>query len=631
MKNQLFATTVATPAILFSTLLLGTQNVSADSVKVTDEGGLQLSITANRREQPLDQTLASVTVITRSQIENSPASSITNILSRYVEGIDLTTSGGRGKNISLFLRGGSSKQVLVLIDGVRAGSVSAGTMAWQHLSSDMIESIEIVRGPRSSLYGSEAMSGIISITTRKGKKGKWHGSASVGSNHTKSISLGTTIGSDQTSLSVNTSLLDTNGFDARNGGNTDDDGYNNKSINLKFDHKFNDKTSLAINVLQAKGVNEYDGFGSNSGYPDYTPTDSDGVDTRGDFLQQNFGVNLKTAFSKKWKSEFLVGQFKDESVNYNSQVSLADGTVNTTKSTIDTKRQQFDWKNEISLRNNKTLVLGVDHQKDKATKSGDDYTKNSRNNTGMYGELSGSAGVYDYQISLRTDDNQTFGRFNTGSLSLSKKIGNSRLTASYGTAFKAPTLNELYWPSTPFFVGNPDLQPEESKTFEVGLKTKLGKGRFNASIFQSKISNLLAYQFPTTANIKNAEIDGLELGYSRNIGALNLNTNVTLLNPRDTDSGEVLAKRAKQTLKINLDRDFGRFSMGASLLGKSKRAASFGSGLAGYGVVDLRSSYKITKNVELQLDVNNVLDKEYKTTSGYDTDGRNFMISVSYK
>ncbi len=630
MKNQLFATSVVTP-LLFSSLFI-TQFSSADSVKVVDDGGLELSITANRREQPLDQTLASVTVITRSQIENSPASFITNILSRYVAGIDITTNGGRGKNTSLFLRGGSSKQVLVLIDGVRAGSVSAGTMAWQHLSSDMIESIEIVRGPRSSLYGSEAMSGIISITTRKGKIGKWHGSASVGSDQTKSISLGTTIGNNKTNLSINTSLLDTDGFDARNGGNTDDDGYNNKSINLNFSHKFNDRTSLAVNVLQAKGVSEFDGFGSNSGFPDYAPTDSDGVDTRGDFLQQNVGIKLKTTLTNNWKTEILVGRFKDESVSYDSQVSLADGSINTTKSTFDTKRQQLDWKNELSLKNNKIFVFGVDYQKDSANKSDVDYAKNSRDNTGVYGELSGSVGANDYQVSMRTDDNQAFGRHNTGSLSLSRNFGsNSRLTASYGTAFKAPTLNELYWPSTPFFVGNPDLQPEESKTFEVGLKTNLGKGRFNANVFQSKISNLLAYQFPTTANIKKAQIDGLELGYSRNIGALNLDTNVTLLNPRDSDTGKVLAKRAKQTLKINLDRDFGKYSMGASLLGKSKRAASFGSGLPGYATLDLRSSYKISKNLEFQLAVNNVLDKEYKTTSGYDTAGRNFMLSVSYK
>ncbi len=603
----------------------------ADSVKVTDDGGLQLSITANRRVQPVDETLASVTLITRDQIENSPASSITNILSRYVAGIDLTSNGGRGKNTSLFLRGGSSKQVLVLIDGVRAGSVSAGTMAWQHLSSDMIESIEIVRGPRSSLYGSEAMSGIISITTRKGKIGKWHGSASVGSNNTKSISLGTTFGNDKTNLSINTSLLDTDGFDARNGGNTDDDGYNNKSINLNFSHRFNDKTSLAVNVLHAKGVSEYDGYGANSGFPNYTPTASDGVDTRGDFLQQNVAVKLKTAFTNNWKSEFVVGRFKDESVNYDSQVSLADGSINTSRGTIDTKRQQLDWKNELSLKNNKTLVFGVDYQKDSAKKSGGDYAKNNRDNTGVYGELSGSAGSYDYQLALRTDDNQAFGRHNTGSLSLSRNFGNnSRLTASYGTAFKAPTLNELYWPSTPFFVGNPDLQPEESKTFEIGLKTNLGKGRINASVFQSKISDLLAYQFPTTANIKKAKIEGLELGYSRNIGALKLDTNVTLLNPRDTDTGKVLAKRAKQSLKINLDRNFGRYSVGASLLGKSKRAASFGSGLPGYATLDLRSSYKVSKNLELQLDVNNVLDTEYKTTSGYDTAGRNLMLSVSY-
>lgn len=631
MNNHLSATKLAVSLVTLSTFLT-IQNASADSVQVDNAGGLELSITANRRSQPIDKTMASVTIIGRSQIERVPASSIGDILSHYVAGVDFTSNGGRGKNTSLFLRGGSSKQVLVLIDGVRAGSVSSGSMAWQHLSSDMIERIEVVRGPRSSLYGSEAMSGIISITTRQGSIGKWHGSISAGSNNTKSITLGTALGNKNTNLSINTSLLDTDGIDARNGGNSDKDGYENKSINLNFQHKFNDKTSVTVNALQAKGVSEFDGFGSNSGPPNYTPTYSDGTKTRGDFSQQNLGVKFKFLPASNWKSEVLLGQFKDESVSYDNQVSVADGTSETTTSIFDTKRQQLDWNNELSLSEGKTLVFGVDYQKDSASKSGGDYSKNSRDNTGAYGELSGAIGANSYQFSLRSDDNQAFGRHTTGSLSVSRNVGtDSRITASYGTAFKAPTLNELYWPKTPFFVGNPALQPEESKTFEVGFKTTIGKGRLNTSIFRSKINDLLAYQFPTTANINKATIDGFELEYRNNFDGLNVNTNLTLLDPRDNTSGKVLAKRAKQTLNINLDRNFGNYSMGASILAKSKRAASFGSGLPGYAKVDLRSSYKINKHIGLQLDINNALDTEYKTTSGYNTEGRNLMLTVSYK
>jgi len=574
-----------------------------------------------------------VTIIDRKTINKLQASSVGDILSRYVTGIDFTTSGGRGKQTSLFLRGGSSKQVLVLIDGVRAGSVSSGTMAWQHLPSDMIESIEVVRGSKSSLYGSEAMSGIISITTRKGQKGKWHGGFRVGSDNTKSASLGTTIGNEKTLLSINTSLLDTDGFDARQGGNTDADGYENKSINLNLQHTFNDKARVVINALQATGVNEFDGFGSNSGFPDYTPTALDGSKTRGDFLQQNLGLKLKLSSLSNLKTEFSLGQFKDESVSYDSQISVADGSVATSKSTFDTKRQQIDLKNELSLTNNKTLVFGLDHQRDSAKKSGDDFAKNGRKNTGVYGELSGNVGAHDYQVSFRTDDNEAFGRHNTGSIAVGRRFGiNSRLSASYGTAFKAPTLNELYWPVTPFFQGNPDLKPETSKTFEIGLKTRVANGRLNANIFRSDFKDLLAYQFPTTANVNKARIDGLELEYIKNFGDLTVNTNLTLLNPRDKTTGKVLAKRAKQTLKINLDRDFGRYGVGASLLAQGERAASsFGSPLPGYSTLDLRASYKLNKHWQVNVEANNVFDKEYQVTSGFNTSGRNMLLSVNYK
>ncbi len=635
MKNKLFATSVAataiTPVILFSSLLI-TQHTFADTVEVGDEGGLQLSITANRRAQPVDNTLAAVTIIDRTTISKFQASSVGDILSRYVPSIDFTTSGGRGKQTSLFLRGGSSKQVLVLIDGVRAGSVSLGTMAWQHLSSDIIESIEVVRGSKSSLYGSEAMSGIISITTRKGQKGKWHGGFSVGSGNTKSASLGTTIGNEKTLLSINTSLLDTDGFDARQGGNTDADGYENKSITLNLQHTFNDKARVVINALQAKGVNEFDGFGSNSGFPNYTPTALDGPKTRGDFLQQNLGLKLKLSPLANLKTELSLGQFKDESVSYDSQISVADGSVATSKSTFDTKRQQIDLKNELSLGNNKTFVFGLDHQRDSAKKSGDDFTKNDRKNTGVYGELSGNVGAHDYQISFRTDDNEAFGRHNTGSVAVGRRFGkNSRLSVSYGTAFKAPTLNELYWPVTPFFQGNPDLKPETSKTFEIGLKTRIANGRFNANIFRSNFKDLLAYQFPTTANINKARIDGLELEYIKKFADVDVNTNLTLLNPRDKTTGKVLAKRVKQTLKINLDRNFGKYGVGASLIAQGKRAASFGSALPGYSTLDLRASYKLNKHWQINVEANNVLDKEYQVTSGFNTSDRNMLLSVNYK
>lgn len=616
-----FGTTL--PLLLISSLAL-----ADEAVTELDE----VVVTATRTAQTVDETLAATTIITRDDIEKSNASSIVDLLTRYATGVDFTVSGGRGKNSSLFLRGTSTKQTLVLIDGIRAGSATLGGMAWPHLSANMIERVEVVRGPRSSLYGSEAMGGIISITTRKGKTSTWHGSVSLGSDNTKEVTAGTTVGSNKTQLSINSSYLDTDGFDSRNGGNSDADGYDNKSVNVSIQHKLSDKTALSLNALYAKGTNEYDGFGLSDPIT-FAPVGVDEAATRDDFLQQNLGFKVESDLTDTWSTQLSFGEYRDETDDFASNTSLADGTVSEVSSFFNTKRQQINWQNSLSLGDNALLVLGVDHQKDNVSKTSPAFQKNSRKNTGFYAEYLGNVAAHDYQVSLRTDDDEAFGQHTTGSLSVGRNFGsNSRLTASYGTAFKAPTFNDLYWPVTPFFVGNPDLIPEQSKNLEIGLRTQIGTGQLNTNIFRTDFKNLIAYEFPKNVNIDEARIEGLELEYQQKIGGLRLNTNLTLLNPRNSKTGKVLSKRVKQTLKVNLEQDFGRYSVGGSVLAQGERASSgFGAALPGYSTVDFRVGYKLNKHWHLKAELNNLLDKEYQTTSGFDMLDRNALFTVSYQ
>ncbi len=592
----------------------------------------QVVVTATRTAQSVDDTLAATTIITRQDIEQSSASSAVDVLTRYAPGVDFTISGGKGKNSSLFLRGTNTKQTLVLIDGVRVGSVTLGGMSWQHLPTEMIERIEIVRGPRSSLYGSEAIGGIISITTRKGKLGTWHTSVTLGSDNTENISAGTRVGNDKTQLSMNTSYFDTDGFDSREGGNADKDGYYNKSVNLNLQHELSHKTALSLNMLYAEGTNEYDGFGLSDPIT-FAPVGIDDTATRNDFLQQNISFTIYSDLTDRWNTQFSLGEYRDETDDFASNTSLVDGSVSVVSSYFNSKRQQINWSSSLSLSDEALLVLGIDYHKDSASKASPNYQKNSRNNTGIYAEYLGEAGVHDYQISVRSDDDEAFGQHTTGSVAIGRDFGsNSRLTAFYGTGFKAPTLNDLYWPITPFFVGNPDLTPEKSKTFEIGLRTRLGSGRFNANIFRTDFNNLITYVFPKNVNVDEARIDGMELEYQRKFGELNLNTNLTLLNPINSTTGKVLSKRVKQTLKVNLDHDLGRYSVGGSLLAQGERASSgFDSALPGFSTVDFRVGYQLNKHWQLRAELNNLLDKDYQTTSGYNMPDRNALFTINYQ
>ena len=571
-------------------------------------------VTASRVAQTVDETLAAVTVITREEIDKSQVNSVVDLLRKYSPGVDFSVSGGQGKASSLYIRGTSSSHVLVLIDGIRSSSVSNGQMAWSSLPLGLIENIEIVRGSRSSLYGSQAIGGIVSITTRKGKAGSWHGSISAGSDNTKKITAGGSFGNKKTLFSINASRFSTDGFDALTSSSSDDDddGYSNKALNIGMKHQFNNKIGLSFNALHAEGTNEYDD-GSN------------------DFVQRNLALKLNHNITENWLSSIMVGEYRDETEIFSSFPN-----------TYNTKRQQVDWKHDLSIGENTSLILGADIQRDELD-STVDYSKKKKDNLGFYTELMGATAQYNYQVSLRTDDDSSFGKHTTGNLSIGRDLGlNSRLTASYGTAFKAPTFNELYWPSSIFYSGNALLKPEKSKTLEIGFRTNIRNGLLSANIFRTDITNLIGSVYnPTIAqtqpqNINKARIDGMELDFTKNLQQLKVNTNLTLLNPRDKETGDLLANRAKQTLKLNLDRDFGKVSLGGSIIAQSKRAQSaFSSELAGYATTDLRAGYKVNKHIQLKAQVNNVFDKEYYTRSGfnglYNTPDRNVMLTLSYQ
>ena len=592
------------------------------ALSCTAESGSTLPpivVTAGRVAQTAEETLASVTVITREDIERSQALSVPDLM-RGVPGVSLSNNGGPGKSSSVFLRGTDSGQVLVLIDGVKVGSATLGSTAFEHIPVEQIERIEIVRGPRSSLYGSEAIGGVIQIFTRKGGGVlKPSFSLGVGSYDTYKGSAAVSGGGANSWFSASLSGVDTQGFNDCNGEpnvagcftyEPDKDGYRNLSGNLRAGHRFDNGAEVDVHWLRTEGDSKFDGDFQNES----------------ETLQQLLSAGLRLTPMDIWALSLKAGRSRDESDNFK------DGAFS---SRFESERDTLSWQNDLTLASDHLLTLGVDYQDDKVSGT-TAYTVTTRDNVGLFGQYLGRFGMHDLQASLRGDDNEQFGSQTTGSLAWGYEFGGGlRLTASYGTAFKAPTFNELYFPE----FGNPNLSPEESASIEAGLSATTAWGSWSVNLYQTDIDDLIAFDADifAPANIDAARIRGLEAVLDARLGQWDLSSNITLLDPINKGDGpnrnKRLARRAKQSLRMDLDRSFDRYSLGATLLGVGRRYDDIANSreLDAYVTLDLRGEYRFAQAWRLQARIDNLFDEEYETAAFYNQSGRSVFVTLRYQ
>jgi vitamin B12 transporter len=579
-------------------------------------------VTATRTTQTADEALASVTVITRQDIERSQAQSVSELLTGLA-GIDSTVNGGYGKTTSLFLRGTNSNDVLVMIDGVKVGSATTGTTAFEFLPLDQIDHIEIVRGPRSSLYGSEAIGGVIQIFTRQGTgKPDAYATAGAGSYNTRNVSAGLSTAQDGTDISLSAARFKTGGFNACKGSLTDacftvepdKDGYNNDSATASLRHRFDNSTDIGIRLFRAQGHTDYDGN------PNQTH-----------FIQQAVGADLNFLPINNWQMKLSAGQSQDNSDNFKDT---------TYSSRFNTQRDTASWQNDLTLSKDHLLTLGVDRQADHVI--GDCppfncvFAVDRRTNKGLYGQIQSRLDNNDLLFSLRRDDNDAFGKYSTGNAAWGYAFSKTlRLTASYGTAFRAPTFNELYFPN----YGNPNLQPEKSKSVETGLHGKQAWGGWDVRAYQTSIDHLIntvcdPVTFNCTAeNVDEARIRGLETQLFTTLGGWRSGLSLSVTDPRDVATDHVLARRSKRTLRLDTDRAFGKTRFGMTWLAQGRRFDDAANTVAvgGYGLLNLRAEYDLSKDWLVRAHLDNVLDKQYETVHDYNTPGRSLFVSLNYQ
>ena len=587
----------------------------------------EVVVTGTRTDIPLQDSLVPAQVITREDIERSQARSLVDVLKGRA-GVGFSNQGGLGKLTTINLRGTESDQVLVLVDGIRIGSATAGLASFQDLPVDQIERIEIVRGPRSSLYGSEAIGGVIQIFTRRGGQGlSRQFRVGGGSNNLREAGGGFSYGGERGWIGANASYQETDGINACRGtaagwgagcfvDEPDDDGYRNVSLNVRAGYKLTDALTLEGHALNADAFNEFDG-GSFSG-------------NEADNVQQVLGGKLTWKPSTRTTLTTQVGRASDKSDNY-----FANATTGTRSyvSTFDTRRDNASIQGDFAIGEHHLLTAGADWLRDEITSS-TPFTVDARDNTGVFAEYQGRFGAHRLQASVRNDDNEQFGNHATGTLGWGLDLARGfKLTASAGTGFKAPTFNDLYYPG----FSNPDLEPEESRSINLGV-AQYGDGwnwTFNA--YETRVDELIGYDSNfNIVNIEEARIRGAELTGAVALAGFDINAELSHTDPRNHTSGttydNLLPRRARNTARIDVDRAFGDVRVGLTGYGASHRYDNVANStrLAGYGTLDLRLEYAITDEWSVQARASNVFDRAYETIAWYNQPGREYGLSLRY-
>jgi vitamin B12 transporter len=591
----------------------------------------EVIVTATRTSQSIAQTLSSTTVINTADIERYQPTDLLDLF-QHVPGIDITRTGGAGSLPSLFIRGSNSTHALFLIDGQRINSASSGAAPYRIIDPSQIERIEIVRGAKSSIYGSDAIGGVIQIFTKKGDfKPSTMISTEVGSDALNRTAVSTRGKYNQLRYSLNLSYLETDGIDATTdteGYLRDDDGYRNRSINTNLGYTFDNGVNVELNFLETHGRIFFDQGATRDIYEDS--------------MLQNIGFNISAPLTDWWQSRIYVARTMDDSDTIESIDESKLYDYRTTK-------HQYSWQNDIEIFDGQLVTFGVDLYDDEllshsiyADAQGIPVTE--RMNRAYFAQYQGTLSVFDYIIGFREDDYEaTYGKQGTSNVALGAQLGKShRVTISWAEGFRGPNFNELYYPESYGYSGNVDLLPEDSEIFELGVRGDYALWKWEASIYQNRIDNLIVNTDlgggkSTPTNVASTKIKGGEFSADTNLGGWDVTTSFSYTDPRNQDTDQLLLKRAQKKFTFDIDRSFSRWDAGASFNVTSKRYVSevyptVGTrSLGGYGLLDFRLSYQLAKKVKMHLKVNNVFDKHYRTTSkAYNADGSNWLLGFTY-
>jgi vitamin B12 transporter len=618
-------------------LSLGAQAAYAQSTSEQNGTLAPVIVTATRTAITANEALSSVTVITRDDIERLQPVSIADLLTG-LPGVSIGQPGGVGAQTSLYLRGTNATHVLVLIDGVRIGSVSIGLPALEQIPVQAIDRIEIVRGPRASLYGSDAIGGVIQIFTKHGQPGGGiapsvsvtggsHGyvsgqaGVSGGDAHLwYNASLGGTYTGGIANCRMGAAELGVACYvdDPRN------DAYRNWNGFANVGYRWENGTELAFNWLRSKSNAEFAG----------SPYSGD------DSIEEQYVAGARLSFTplSPWKVTLNAGQSRDDLATFYQGSYFGQYYPRMATGYFNSRRNQASWQNDITLASNQLVTVGVDYQQEHIA-SDTAFQRTTRGDTGTFAQYQGTFGSNEIQLSARHDHNDQFGNHNTGSAAWGYHFQNGPvLSVSYGSAFHAPTFDDLYFP--PFGAiptANPDLKPETSRSAEIGLTQQLQHWNWGINAYQTVINNLIVLDDNyVPQNLSRARIRGLEGQFGFNLGDWRAQSYLTLMQPKNDDGGandgNLLQRRAQRTARVDIDRKLGLFNVGATSFAASKRYDDIANTrrMGGYATTDLRASYDFAPGWQVEAKLANAFDHHYETVYYYNQLGRTWYLTLRY-
>jgi vitamin B12 transporter len=569
-------------------------------------------VTASRSPQSLPNTLSDVRIIDAEAIREAGASTLTELL-RVHGGVEVAANGGPGQVSSVFMRGANANHVVLLVDGVRVNSATAGLNAWENIPLAQIERIEVVRGAASSLYGADAIGGVIQIFTRRGVGAQVRVGAGSWGAREASVGVGREFGASR--LSVHAGASEARGFSATNerhpfSFDPDIDPYRNTHLNVAFEHEWATAQSLLARVMNSAGATFFDCGPGND-----------------DVNRQRLGsysIESRNRLSADWHSSLRLARGTDDS-----------RTVGNCAGSFRTDQDQLQWQNDVHLLGGQ-LVAGAELRREHVG-SDTAYTVATRETSSMFGGYAVVLGEHLLQGALREDRTAQYGGRTTGNMAYGYRIAPPlRVSAGVGTAFKAPSFNDLYYPSSFGFQGNPQLRPERSRSVEVAANFDADGVQAGLVIYQSRVRDLIVIDsgFTTVINLNRARIRGATLSGSFTQAPWALRGEVTHQNAVDETSAKQLPRRARRYGSASLGYAPGPWRAALEWLAQGARfdvaSNSAGSRMGGYGLLNLHAGYAFSQELALLVRLNNATDRRYELAQGYNTPSRNVFVALEF-
>ncbi len=579
-----------------------------------------LVVTSGRQVEAKKAAVAATSVFTRADIERLQVRNVDELLTR-VPGVSVSRNGGPGSLTGVFMRGTASAQSLILVDGQRIAAASSSTTSLEFLSIDQIERIEVVRGSRSSLYGSDAIGGVIQIFTRRGGNApaQPYMRLAAGSNNSYERTLGISGGDEQTRYNLSGSLNESQGIDntgSHLGDNRDDDALRNRALSMNVSHQLNEQLEVGISALDQRGKTEFDDLLS-------------GTRPYEDFQLSSTSGYLSAQLNDSWLSRIDVGHSEDKRDTKNDDPQGALYNYNT-------YRNAANWLNTLQVNDTNKLLVGLDWYED-ILHSSTVFNETSRWNQAAFIQHRFYGEQFSTELGMRHDKNEDFGSQNTwnGALTVPVNADNETIL-SYSEGFRAPTFNDLYDP----WFANPNLDPEHSKTYEAQWRSRFSStSQLELSLYRTDLKDaIVSDQNYIPQNVQRARINGFEAALAQRLGDWQANLALGLIDPRDRDTGHTLQRRAKRTLTLDLDRQFGALSAGGTWRAVAGRYddADNNVEMGGYGLLGVRAGWQASKEVGFDVKLDNLLDKDYADATysnahyNYNTEGRTVLFAVTW-